>query len=84
MNFVLLFTSFVISYMFGFLLGSKFRLSVPEGKELEVGFASFIGIMVLGFTIVFFFHLVRDIVYALSFGLASGFAHRIGLVKRQG
>lgn len=83
MNFALLFTNFVISYVLGFLLGGKVRLRVPQGRGLEVGFASFIGIMVLGFTIVFFFHSIRDVVYALSFGLASGFVHSIGLWKRQ-
>lgn len=84
MHFLLLFISFVVFYAFGFLLACKFRLRVPQGKGFEVGLASFIGVMALGFTIVFFFHSIREIVFAVSFGLASGFSHRIGLVKRQG
>ena len=59
MHFVLLFTSFVISYAFGFLLGGKFKSRVPQRNGLEVGLASFIGIMVLGFIIVFLFHSIR-------------------------
>lgn len=84
MHFLLLLISFVIFYAFGFLLASKFRLRVPQGKGLEVGLASFIGIMILGFSIGFFFNSIREVVYAVSFGLASGFSHRIGFVKRQG
>lgn len=84
MYFLLLFINFVIFYAFGFLLACKFKLRVTHGKGFEVGLASFIGVMALGFTIVFYFHSIREIVFTVSFGLASGFSHRIGLLKRHG
>lgn len=75
--------SLVIFYAFGHFLGYKFRSRVPQGKGFEVGLASFIGIVILGSTVFFFFPAVRDPRYLRNFlsaffGLAFGFGYSIG------
>ena len=82
-HFSLFFISLMISYAIGHLLGYKFRTKVPQGKGFEVGLASCIGILTLGFTIVFFIpdvKYLRELLNAV-FGLAFGFGYSIGRGK---
>ncbi|HZK85619.1 MAG TPA: hypothetical protein VFC58_13320 [Desulfosporosinus sp.] len=82
-HFSLFFISLMISYGLGHLMGYKFRSMVPQGKGFEVGLASCIGILIFGFTIVFFFPEVRYLRELLNavFGLAFGFGYSIGKGK---
>lgn len=82
MNFIMLLADFAIFFAFGYLLGSKFKRRLPPKKEFEVGLASFIGIMILGFTVVFYLHVNRDAIFAGCFGLAAGIGSGIRLIER--
>ena len=77
MKFLLPFISSMISYGVTYLLG--YRLSwIPKGKGFEVGSAFAIGIMIIFFTIEFFYPSVHSDYYnGIGCGLAVGLGHGI-------
>lgn len=78
MPFVSLFTTFIMGYVLAYFLGRRFRHLIPKGKELDVGLACSIGIMIIFMTNNFWFPSDKnDYYFAIGFGLSSGLTSSI-------
>ncbi len=84
MKYLLLFISSMISYGITYLLADRFRSWIPKGKGFDVGSAFAIGIIILFFTIEFFYPSVHsDYYYGIGCGLAVGLGHGITFNDRK-
>jgi len=77
--FILLFTIFLIDYVLAYFLGRVFRHLIPKGKELEVGLACGIGIMIIFFMtkMLWFPSDNNGLFFTIGFGLSSGLTSSI-------
>lgn len=83
MSFFLSFIVFVFCFALAYLISFKFKSWVPKEKGFEVGLVATIGILILVFTITFFFPVNKSLFNPVGFGIALGFGHGISRVNKR-